>query len=153
VITASTDYEVIRAAGPRVKLFVRTDIRPSDSLAEMLNYDEPDDQLVGTVHSYILQNQGCDARVLTHDSGPMASAKMVGVLADVIPDEWVLPPEKSESDKRIKSLEAEVAHLKQAEPAFEINCVDMTGNRCDRLKFEAICYEAISEGDVAIRSK
>jgi hypothetical protein len=148
VIAGSTDHEVIRETGPRVKLFVRTDIKPSESLAGMLNYDEPDDQLVGTVHSFISQNRGCDARVLTHDSGPMASAKMVSVLADIIPDEWLLAPEKSESDKRIKSLEAEVARLKQAEPAFEIDCIDMAGSRCDKLEFETIFYEAMSEKDV-----
>src|SRR6516225_7965758 len=58
VIAGSTDHEVIRETGPRVKLFVRTDIKPSESLAGMLNYDEPDDQLVGTVHSFISQNRG-----------------------------------------------------------------------------------------------
>jgi len=149
VITGTADYKVIREASPRVKLFVRTDIKPSEALAETLNYSEPDDELVDTVHSFTSQNQGCDARVLTHDSGPMASAKMVGVAVAVIPDEWLLPPEKSESDKRIKSLETEVARLKQAEPAFDITCLDMTGTECDKLELKATCYEAMSESELA----
>ena len=138
-ITGTADHIEFRQAAPCVKLFVRTEIRPSDDLPETLNYDEPDDQLVGIVRSFISQNPGCDARVLTHDSGPLASAKMVGVPFAVIPDDWLLPPEQSESDKRIKSLEAEVARLRQAEPAFEIVGIDVTGTECDRLEIEATC--------------
>jgi hypothetical protein len=61
---------MIREVDPPVKLFIRTHVKPSETLAETLNYSEPDDQLDGSVHSFISQNPGCDARVLTHDSGP-----------------------------------------------------------------------------------
>ncbi len=149
VITESANHKVIREASPRVKLFVRIDIKPSPALAETLDYGEPDDRLVGTVHSFMSQNPDCDARVFTHDSGPVASAKASGVKVEVIPDEWLLPPEQSEADKRIKSLETEVARLKQVEPAFDITCLDVDGNACERLEFEVTSYEAISEGELA----
>jgi PIN domain len=148
VITGSTDHKVIREAEPRVRLFVRTEIKSSETLADILDYSEPDDQLVGTVHSFMAQNPGNDARVLTHDSGPMASAKMAGVAVVVIPDEWLLPPEKTESDKRIKSLEAEVARLKEAEPAFDITCLDVTGAESDNLEREATRYDAMSASEI-----
>jgi hypothetical protein len=149
VITGSVDHKMVREAGPSVKLFVRPDIKPSDDLAEILNYGEPDDVLVGVAHSFLSQNTDSDVRVLTHDSGPMASAKMVGVPIAVIPDEWLLKPEQSEADKRIKFLEAEVARLKQAEPSFDIACLDITGAECDKLdQLEAIFYDPISDNEV-----
>jgi PIN domain len=149
VIADAADHKVIREADPRVTLFIRLGIRPSEEFAEILNYAEPDDQLVGTAHSFATQNPGCDARILTHDSGPMASAKTVGVTAAVIPDEWLLPPERSESDKRIKALEAEVARLKQDEPAFQIACLDRNGEECDRIELETTCYEPLSDSELA----
>ena len=44
-----------------------------------LDYGEPDDRLVGIAHAFLQQNPGVEARILTHDAGPLASAKMVGV--------------------------------------------------------------------------
>ena len=64
---------------------------------------------------------------------------MVGVAFDVIPDEWLLPPEQSESDKRIRSLEERFAKLSRVEPEFQITCVDekVTGARSWCLKRHA----------------
>ena len=113
------------------------------------SYEEPDDRLVGTVHGFIQQNRGVDARVLTHDTGPMASAQMVGVNIAPVPDDWLLPPEPSEADKRIRSLEAEVARLKETEPEFSIACIDADGNKLDKFEFEVTHYEPLSSAELA----
>lgn len=149
VITGDADHNIIREAGPCVKLFVRIDLRPNDTLTETLNFGEPDDQLVGTAHSFMSANPSCDVRILTHDTGPMASARVVKVAVEVIPDEWLLPPEASEADKRIKALEGEVARLTQAEPTFDITCLDRDGKPCELLALEATIYDALSEAEVA----
>lgn len=62
VIAGDTSHKVIRQAGPRVMLFVRADIKPSESVAGTLNYAEPDDRLVGVVHSFASENP-----TATHD--------------------------------------------------------------------------------------
>jgi hypothetical protein len=149
VIAGSADHKVIREASPRVMLLVRTEIKPSESVAGTLNYAEADDQLVGIVHSFASENPGCDARLLTHDTGPMASATAVNVPVAVIPDNWLLPPEQSEADKRIRSLEAEVSRLKEAEPAFDITCINKEGEECEKLHLEATRFETISVGELA----
>jgi len=67
VITGDVDHKIVREAGPRVKLFVRADLKPSEALAETLNYDVPDDQLVGTAHSFMSTNPAHDVRVPTEN--------------------------------------------------------------------------------------
>jgi predicted ribonuclease YlaK len=111
LITGDDDHLVVRPTGPSVKLFLNPLLRPSQELADVLDYSRADDQLVGSVHAFTKKNEGADARVLTHDTGPMATARTVGVAIAPVPDEWLLPPEPSESDKRIRALEAEVARL------------------------------------------
>ena len=111
VILGSSDHKLIKATSPTVKLFIRTELRPNPSLSGHLDYQHNDDQLVGIAHRFAEDNPGAEIRVLTHDTGPMASAKMVGVTVAPIPDEWLLPPETSEKDKAVKALEAKVKRL------------------------------------------
>lgn len=54
--------------------------------------------------------------MLTDDTGPMASARMVGVPFVAIPDDWLLTPEANETEKKIGALQVELARLKKAEP-------------------------------------
>jgi hypothetical protein len=96
----------------------------------------------------VQQNHDADARVLTHDTGPMASAQMVGAAIAPVPEEWLLPPEPSEADKRIRSLEAEVARLKDTEPKFRIVCVDSDGKELEKLEFEVAHPEPLSDSQV-----
>jgi PIN domain len=131
LITGEDDHELVRPSGPTVKLFLDPRLRPSEELADVLDYSLTDDRLVGLVHAFAKQNEGADARVLTHDTGPMATARMVGVAFSPVPDGWLLPPEPSESDRRVRALEAEVARLTDNEPKFAISCVDANGNELE----------------------
>jgi len=149
VILGSTGHKIVRDKGPCVKLLIRNEIRPNEDLKEKLDYSRLDDQLVGIVSSFATANPGVDARVLTHDTGPMASAKMVGVAIAPIPDDWLLAPEKTETDKRLQFLEAELGRYKRHEPEFHIKCVDMAGAKCDRVELETTCYEEISAAELS----
>jgi PIN domain len=150
IIIDKVEHLLINPADPVVKLFINVALRPSPDLTDRLDYSRPDDQLVGTVHSFVQQNPGVDACVLTHDTGPMASARMVGVGIAPVPDDWLLPPERSEADKRIHSLEAEVARLKENEPKFSIACIDEDGNKLARLEFQVVSFEPLSPAEVAV---
>lgn len=76
-------------------------------IADQLDYRERDDQLVGIAYAFRSENSRNDVRVLTHDTGPMASAKMVGMDLIAVPDEWLLAPETTTADRRITALEAQ----------------------------------------------
>jgi hypothetical protein len=149
VILDPQGYKVVKNGKPQVRLFVRQDLKPNPAL-EQLDYGERDDQLVGITHAFLEQNAGLDVRVLTHDTGPMASAQMVGVPLAVVPDEWLLPPESSESEKKVKKLEGELARLKKAEPAFKILFFAQDADQpTDKLEVELKRYQPLTEGEVA----
>src|ERR1700676_2519604 len=64
ILVGGHEHLLVRPADPAVKLFIRTALRPSPELAEVLDYDRTDDQLVGTAHAFVQQNPGADVRVL-----------------------------------------------------------------------------------------
>lgn len=139
---------IVRQANPCVKVMLMVDLRPAPTHADRLNYEEPDDQLVGIVHAFRQGNPGADARVLTHDTGPMASARMVGVPVFPIPDVWLRPPEASEEEKKVRELEAKIARLTKSEPNFLIAFVDDEGNNLDAIEYEAVRYEALTKEEL-----
>ena len=116
IIASEHGHKLIRDFNPMVKLSIRLDLRPEPSLSDSLDYRHADDQLVGIVRAFAEAGHEPAPRLLTHDVGPMASARAVGVTIESVPDDWLLPPEPSEADKRIRLLEAEIASLKENEP-------------------------------------
>lgn len=105
---------------PLVELCLRHDLRRDESASMDLNYDERDDQLVGTALGFQKSNSDAVVWLLTNDTGPMASAKAVGLEYREIPEEWFLPPEADDSEKRESALKAEIARYKNSEPSFVI---------------------------------
>jgi len=140
---------VVRENGPIVKLVIDVNTRPSPEHAEMLDYENPDDRLVGTIKAYVDANPGTQAFLLTDDFGPMASADMLGVPFVPIPEAWLLPPEPSEADREIRALKAEIARLKETEPHITVVCVNAQGGELDQLEFEQKRYEALTDGDLS----
>jgi len=149
IIAADGAEKVVRDAEPVVKVMVRIDLRPDPNLEDRLDYGEPDDRLVGIARAFAQQNSSADVRVLTHDGGPLASAKMVDVAAEVIPDDWLLPPETSDAEKKVAALEGEIARLKKTEPQIVVGCYDADGGQIKKLEIEMQRYLPVSEEQVS----
>ena len=149
IILSEDRHKIIRQSSPMVKVFVKVGLRPDPTLADLLDYNQPDDQLVGIVSTFSRDNPGVDARLLTHDAGPMASGRSVNVVIEPVPDEWLLPPEPSETEKRIRSLEAEVTRLKENEPKITIDCIGPDGRELKNLEFDVPQYEALSPAEIS----
>jgi PIN domain len=141
--------KVVRNTGPAVKVVVRTELRPDKSLEERLDYSEPDDRLVGIAYAFAQQNSGADVRILTYDTGPLASAKTVGVSAELIPDDWLLSPEKTEAEKRIAALESEIALLRKTEPQIVVGCRDGDSREIKKLEIEVPHYLPLAEDEIS----
>jgi hypothetical protein len=105
---------------PLVQLCLRHDLRRDESASVDLNYEERDDQLVGTALGFQKSNPDVAVWLLTNDTGPMASAKAVGLKYREVPEEWFLPPETDDSEKRESALKAEIARYKSLEPSFVV---------------------------------
>lgn len=130
---------------PLVQLFLRHDLRRDDSVAEVLNYEERDDQLVGTALAFRKANPETEVRLITNDTGPMASAKAVALDYFTTPEEWLLPPEADDLEKREVALRAEIARYKSLEPAFTITKISP---KEDRLHASLVVFLELSRTDV-----
>lgn len=119
LIISGEDKLVIRANNPSVILKLCM-VRPDPNLADELDYQERDCQLVGIASTVAKENPASEVRVLTQDIGPIASARSVGVGYFDIPEQWLLSPERDEAEKQFSALKAELDEYKQAEPKFEI---------------------------------
>ena len=141
-------HKVVHAQSPRVVLSVEPQHTYAPDLAERLNYAERDDQLIGTVHQFARSNPSSDARLLTHDTIPLYTAQGLGLTADQISDDWLLPPETTETERKMAALEVENSRLKAAEPSFSIRCEDQSDTTVERYHASYTWYEPLAEAEV-----
>ena len=149
IILSEYDYKLIQEAKPRVKLLLAASCLPNPKLVDTLDYNKVDDEIVGCVHAYREQNPYHDVHLLTHDSGPMASAIMLSQPFIPIPEEWLLSPENNKVERENQRLKDELARLKKTEPNFTICCLDEGNNEIDSLKFEFPVYEPLTENEIS----
>ncbi len=102
--------------GPGVTIIADDAIKPSAELSQELDFDHPDDAIVGTVASFQSAHPESEVALLSMDNAVLFTAKRVGVAFRRVPEEWLLPAETNEEQKRIKALEGELARLKKSEP-------------------------------------
>ncbi|WP_017347471.1 PIN domain-containing protein [Pantoea sp. A4] len=145
ILLSEEKYREVLSKKPIVRLYIRQDIKPDESLSDQLTYSERDDQLVGIVSSFSDPHNNKKAFLLTHDTGPMASAAMVGVEFIPIPDEWLMAPETSESDKEITKLKTEISRLKKTEPIVSIKFKNHTLDGSEIKNIEKIIYDPLTD--------
>jgi hypothetical protein len=148
VFASELGYKEIRAHSPCVHLYVQLDIKPDLELADVLNYDEADDQLVGVASSFLKNNPSNHLRLVTDDVGPMASAKMAKVPCLSIPDSWLLPPEEDTSSKELKRLTQELERYKKAEPEFSLRWLQHDAP-VEKIHVTLPCYEPLAPHQIA----
>ena len=133
ILESDQGYIVVREADPRVKLLLAELGKPAAELMDVLDYTNADDELVGYTWEYQKQYESREVRLLTHDSGPMMTAKTIDLPFIPIPESWLLPPEKDEPERKIQRLKEQINQL-QAGPKFEIAFVDQYGNEMQDIK-------------------
>ena len=141
-------HKVVRGSNPRVVLSVEPQHAYSRDLEERLNYHERDDQLVGTVYEVSRGHPDSDVRLLTHDTTPLYTARGLGLTADVISDDWLLPPETTATEKELASLKTEYARLKKAEPSISIRCMGQSNSAIERYEASYTWFEPLTEQQV-----
>ena len=148
LLVGDAGYKVVRDREPMVKLLLDPSCQPDQALAGHIDYNEMDDRMVGCVYAYKQTNPQWDIRLLTHDGGPMATAKMLSIPFVPVPDDWLLPPEPTGAERENKRLREEIARLKDAEPSFSISHPDGDGKETDLLEFEWPLFEELSADEV-----
>ncbi len=148
IIIADNGYKLVHEAAPPVKLRVEPSYMASAELRDRLDYSKVDDEIVGCLHAYREAHPHDDARLLTHDSGPMATAKMLSLPFEAVPDSWLVQPESNEAERNKRRLESELARLRKAEPEFKIFCLDHNFIEVESLEFEHRLYNPLTEDEV-----
>lgn len=148
IIQSDKDHRVIRDAGPCVKLYIKPEYSHDPDLAGRLDYGERDDQIIGTISIFKKQNPKADVRLLTDDGTPMATAQSLQIAVVEIPEAWLLPPETTDAEKKLNTVQAELARLKKAEPQFKIACPDADGKPVERLEYALERFEALTESEL-----
>ena len=141
------EYKLVRDSGPCVKLSVEPQHRYSEALREHLNYQERDDQLVGTVYEFAERTPNAEVRLLTHDTTPAYTARAHGLTTHIIPDEWLLPPESAETEKELTALRVENARMKKAEPQFKNQCLDSAGIEIQRYECSFTWFDPLTDAE------
>ena len=141
-------YKLVHDGRPCVKLFVESQHGYSETLREHLNYQERDDQLIGTVYEFAERTPDAEVRLLTHDTTPLYTAKAYGLATDIIPDVWLLSPENTEPEKELTALRLENARLKNAEPQFESQCLDRAGIEIQRYECSFTWFDPLSDAEI-----
>lgn len=143
------DYKVIREKDPHVKLMLEASSIPSLELRDRLDYNEPDNEIVGFLYQYRQQHPEVDVRLLTHDTGPMMTARSLDLPFVQIKDDWLLPPESNETERENRRLKEEITHLRKTEPEFYIRCLDNDESEIDTLEVKCPFYEPLNEHEVS----
>ena len=139
--------KVVRHGDPRVKLSVEPQHQYTKELEDRLNLQERDDQLIATAYEFAKHHRSDEVRLLTHDTTPLYTARGLELAADVIPNDWLLPPEKTESEKELGALKAENARLKKAEPSFAIRCLDSADTAIDRYEISVPRFKPLTAAE------
>ena len=142
------DRPVVFRDSPRIYLLLDS-TRPDSMYDQQLDYTRADDQIVGTVAAFRTLNPETDARLLTHDVGPMVSAKSIGLPFIPIPDSWLLPRETSDQEKRIAALEHQLSRHLSAGPMVTITCLDAGGQKIEQIDVERVRFLALTDDHVA----
>ncbi len=134
MILSKQDHQLIRQAGPEVKLFLAEAGVPSAAWADRLDYSKPDDEIIGHMCAFMERHPGVDVRLLTHDSGPMMTARSLKLPFVAIPGSWLLEPAASEAEKENRRLREELKQLQNLGPKFRIAFFDDTGEKVERIE-------------------
>lgn len=148
VIDSECGFLIVQDTGPKVKLYVEGPSLPSQDLTHVLDYRKPDDEVVGCLHRFRQENNKVDARLLTHDAGPMMTAKTLGLPFVAIQEAWLLPPEHNETERDNARLKNEIDRLKKLEPSFQIRCLDEKDREIQEVEVEYKVFEPLGDDDI-----
>jgi hypothetical protein len=105
----------IKSTSPIITLEVPPRAKVDWHWLSILDRTKPDDCLIAEAVTY-----GNDAAIFSHDSGPRMTAHDLSIEAYEPLEDWHLPPEQSESDKKIALLERQLVAARSTKPELAI---------------------------------
>ena len=117
---------------------------PQFNDVQLLDYSQNDDRIIGHLAQFIEDNPSADAHLLTRDSGPVLKAKNLGIPYKIIPDEWLLPPEPDDRDRKIQQLTRQLEESQAQEPKFNFSCDQMSADRPEKVEISYGAFKPLT---------
>lgn len=136
----------LRAENPKVELsFPPAGLQPLPG--KSLDLARTDDQVVGEALAIRDLHPEAVVSVLTQDTHLQLTARHEGLPVVEIPDEWLLEPERSDSDKRIAALENRLKALETEKPVVDFFFCDR-GRRVSSVRIDVVRYERLTDPEL-----
>jgi hypothetical protein len=97
---------------------------------------------------YTQENPTVPAALLTHDTNPMLTAKQLNLAFQVIPEDWLLPAERDERDKRISELERRLTQYEHLAPVIAVSVTDGNGDPISKVQLVVREYPNLSSEQI-----
>jgi hypothetical protein len=147
LVIGQDDVHVVSEVGPRVTLGLMAATRLRPDLNPELDPQLNDDAILLRLLEFQHSHSERDVRLLTHDSGPMATAKGFSIPFLAIPDHWLAPMQDDIAAKATRELQAEIALLRSQEPVITIGALnaDNTPIACIDASVDSYCALTAAE--------
>ena len=149
LITGECDHILISEERPIVRLYLEGPGKPNTELDEILDYSKPDDEFVGYTYRYAKERPDEEVILLTYDTGPMLTAKNLGINYQQVPDDWLIGSQQESANAETARLRQRVRELEKQEPCFELTFRDDDDDSVDVVQIEYPVYEPMSRSEIA----
>lgn len=143
ILRSKIQKKVIRETGPHVEITFSPTLKSKIAKPDSLDLNCMDDKII--YEAYIYAQGSLGVALLTLDTSPMLKAQRCNLKYFEIPDDWLLPPEPDERDKRIFNLETRVNKLEKSYPQIEMEVQDANGRSIESLYIKVSTYETLSD--------
>ena len=148
VISGDSNFQIVKDSNPKVILMLDWNSKPDPMLSAKLDYSEFDDQIVGICNTVSKQSTNKDVFLLTNDTGPLLTARDIGVPSVPIPDKWLLEIENTELERENRKLKEENSRLRSVEPKFCITWTDIGNASNESLKCVYPVYDRLTKSEI-----
>jgi PIN domain len=147
-VRSSDQTTVIRESNPRIILGFPPVTNNQITPIAGLDMSYSDERMVGEVLIYRSEHPDEDVSLVSHDIGPLLAARRYNLKCLEVPDEWLLPPEPDESERKMAALERRLEGLESGGPRIEIVAHDATDQGITGLEFELETCRPFTRGEV-----
>jgi hypothetical protein len=141
LLQASGETMVLRDADPRVILAFLPHLDPHRQKSPLLDLSNPDDCHIEESLAFQAAHPEIRTAILTHDTGPLLTARRVGLKPFEIPDAWLLEPEKDERQKQIEELIRQNKLLQSQHAQLSIAICDRQGAAVEAITLSIVEYD------------
>jgi hypothetical protein len=139
---------VLRDSNPHVEISFPPATKFQEMQFEGLDLSRSDDRIIAEALAYKSQHPNEDVAIITHDTNPILTAKRYNLPYIVIPDDWLLPPEPDDKDKRIAALEQQVRELRGVSPDIGVEAYDANGKSVRSLSMTILHYRQLEDREI-----